>query len=316
MEFRFSVIVPVLNGMPYLKEMFQSLEAQSYKNFFVIVWDNGSDDGSIDEAKKWIPSRLPGRIVTCEPLPLNKCLARLVESADTEFIARMDADDICLPDRFEKQARFMDANPHIDLVGMDVELIDTKGAKLGQQWRYNPNHDDIVTGMMLHCPFAHPTIYFRRKSVLGVGNYKRPKPMEDYDLYLRMSSEYALSNIKSIGLQYRTQNTVSVTGSLSKNGELDVLALQTASENAPLAFGISSEVFLKLRKRAHPMAVFPLLQSALYRSRFNLKRFWSIISSPVFVSTGRQLSGFKDPISWRFFNMIEKSFNRNHASHS
>ena len=315
MSFRLTVVIPVLNGMPYLREMFESLEAQSYKNFFVIVWENGSNDGSLNEARNWIPSRLPGKIVTDQPLPLNECRKKLVDESQTEFVACMDADDVCLPDRFAKQARFMDANPHIDLLGMDVELIDTNGAKLGQQWRYNSTHDDIVSAMMLNCPFANPTIFFKRKCILEVGNY-RNKPIEDYDLFLRMASTKHLGNINEIGLMYRVQNPASFTGKLSKNSELDVLALQTASENAPLAFGIPSDVFLRLRKREYPVALCPLLQSALYRSRFNFRRFWSIISSPVFVKTGRQLSGFKDPISWRFFNMIEKSFNRNHAAHS
>ena len=285
--------------------MFESLEAQSYKNFSVIVWDNGSDDGSTEEAKRWIPSRLPGRIVTGEPLPLNECLARLVENCDTEFIARMDADDICLPDRFEKQVRFMDQNPHIDLVGMDVELIDTKGAKLGQQWRYNSNHDDIVTGMMLNCPFAHPTIFFRKISVLDVGNY-RSKPIEDFDLYLRMANRKTLANLNEVGVKYRRQIPTSFTGLLSKNGELDILALQVAVENAPSAFGIRSDVFLKLRRREYPVALYPLLQSALYRSGFDFRRCWKIFSSPVFISAARQLSNFKDPISWRILNLLEK----------
>jgi glycosyltransferase involved in cell wall biosynthesis len=300
-----SVIIPVLNGMPYLREMFESLNAQTYRSFFVILWDNGSDDGSIEEVKRWIPSRLPGRIVTGEPLPLNECLAKLVENTDTEFIARMDADDICLPDRFEKQVGFMDANPHVDLVGMDVELIDPKGAKLGQQWRYNATHDDIVTGMMLNCPFAHPTIFFRRKSVLDVGSYQN-KPIEDYDLYLRMANKKTLANLTQIGVKYRRLIPTSFTGLLSKNGELDKLALQVAIENAQSAFGIRSDVFQKLRKREYPIAIWPLLQSALYRSGFDLRRFWNIFSSPVFISAARQLSNFKDPISWRVLNLLEK----------
>lgn len=301
----FSVIIPLLNGMPHLREMFESLKAQTYKNFSLVVWDNGSDDGSVEEAKKWIPSRLSGRIVTGEPLPLNKCLIKLVENSDQEFIARMDADDICLPDRFEKQVKFMNTNPHVDLVGMDVELIDVKGQSIGKQWRYFSDHDDIVTGMMLNCPFAHPTIFFRKKSVLDVGNY-RNKPIEDFDLYLRMANKKKLANLNEIGVKYRHQIPTSFTGLLSKNGELDKLALQVAIENSPSAFGIRSDVFLKLRKREYPVAMYPLLQSVLYRSNFDFGRFWKIFSSPVFVSAARQLSNFNDPISWRFFNLLEK----------
>jgi glycosyltransferase involved in cell wall biosynthesis len=100
-----TVIIPVLNAMPYLTEALASLEAQTFKDFEVCLWDNGSTDGSMEEAKRWIPAILPGRVVTGRPLPLHECLAAMVEDARTEFIARMDGDDVCLPKRFEKQIR-------------------------------------------------------------------------------------------------------------------------------------------------------------------------------------------------------------------
>jgi glycosyltransferase EpsE len=107
-----TVILPVLNAIPYLHEALASLKAQTFKDFEVCLWDNGSTDGSVEEARRWIPERLPGRVVIGNPLHLQECLARMVEEAKTEFVARMDGDDICMPDRFQQQID-LNAFPHL-----------------------------------------------------------------------------------------------------------------------------------------------------------------------------------------------------------
>jgi glycosyltransferase involved in cell wall biosynthesis len=72
--------------MPYLTEALASLEAQTFRDFEVCLWDNGSTDGSLEEARRWIPGRLKGRVVADRPLPLHECLAKRVEEARTEFV--------------------------------------------------------------------------------------------------------------------------------------------------------------------------------------------------------------------------------------
>src|SRR5437763_1462931 len=86
-------LMPVKNGMPYLPHTLRSIEAQTYKNWRVLASDNGSTDGTLEELQRWIPSRLPGRIIADEPLSLGKSLARLVGKAETELCARSDVDD-------------------------------------------------------------------------------------------------------------------------------------------------------------------------------------------------------------------------------
>ena len=95
-----TVIIPILNAMPHLSEALESLASQTFKDFEVCLWDNGSTEGSVEEANRWIPDRLNGRVVSGNPLPLHECLARMVEEAGTEFVVRMDGDDVCMPDRF------------------------------------------------------------------------------------------------------------------------------------------------------------------------------------------------------------------------
>jgi glycosyltransferase involved in cell wall biosynthesis len=112
-----TVIIPILNAMPFLPEALASLEAQTFKDFEVCLWDNGSIDCSVEEARRWIPCRLKGRVVTGNPLPLHECLARMVGEAQTEFVARMDGDDVCLPQRFEKQMAAMRGDSGLAAVG-------------------------------------------------------------------------------------------------------------------------------------------------------------------------------------------------------
>ena len=71
----------VKNGMPYLPETLASIEAQTYRDWEIVVWDNGSTDGTLDELRRWIPSRLAGRVIYGNPLSLGTSLAKLVETA-------------------------------------------------------------------------------------------------------------------------------------------------------------------------------------------------------------------------------------------
>ena len=127
MEDRVTWLIPVLNGMPYLPETLASIEAQTYKNWEVLVWDNGSTDGTLEELAKWIPDRLPGKIFTGEPHGVGGSLKRLVEECQTEFCARIDADDINFPERLEKQVAFLQAHPEVAILGSQMKYIDGNG---------------------------------------------------------------------------------------------------------------------------------------------------------------------------------------------
>jgi len=85
-----TVIIPILNAMPYLPEALASLEAQTFRDFEVCLWDNGSADGSVEEAMRWIPKRLPGGVVTGNPLPHHRCLGRMVEEDWGAWRSRTD----------------------------------------------------------------------------------------------------------------------------------------------------------------------------------------------------------------------------------
>lgn len=85
MDDRVTCLLPVKNGMPYLPETLASLQRQTREAWAVFAWDNGSTDGTIEELRRWIPSRLPGTVIIDKPMPLGECRAEMVRRASTEF---------------------------------------------------------------------------------------------------------------------------------------------------------------------------------------------------------------------------------------
>jgi len=182
---KITVILPVLNSMPYLPEALASLEAQNFKDFEVCLWDNGSADGSVEEAKRWIPDRLAGKVVTGRSLPLHECLAAMVEDARTEFVARMDGDDICLPARLGKQVDFLNQNLDVAVLGAQCVPIDARGNQLHEPMHFPESFVGVLSKFLIGNAVLHPSVVFRKSSILEAGNYKLyEKPCEDLDYML------------------------------------------------------------------------------------------------------------------------------------
>lgn len=252
MSERVTWLLPVKNGMPYLPEALASIEAQTYRNWEVLAWDNGSTDGTIAELHKWIPSRLPGRVITDNPLSLGNSLARLVESAQTELCARIDADDINHPERLEQQVAFLLERPEVAIVGADIEFIDENGRVYPGAW-VHPEHDAEVRWRTLwKCSFNHPTVLYRRSVVLAAGNYADCKPGEDYDLWLRIARIAEVANIPRVLVKYRQISTSFMAG---WNRDYDWMFDLVAARNADFLFsGMSGPSALELRRKVLPQS--------------------------------------------------------------
>lgn len=203
-------LIPVRNGGRYLEATLASIVAQTYPLHQVLVWDNGSTDGTLDILHRWIGARLPGRVISDQPLGLGASLARLVELADTELCARIDADDINLPHRLEQQVAFMREHPNVALLGTQVHVIDEHGHSAEQQWSHPCEDAEIRWRMRVASSMMHPTVMFRRSAILSVGNYRDIKPGQDYDLWLRVAAKHRVANLPDQLVQYRKhEDTVS-----------------------------------------------------------------------------------------------------------
>jgi glycosyltransferase involved in cell wall biosynthesis len=255
---RVTWLMPVKNGMPYLPETLASIEAQTYRDWEILVWDNGSTDGTLDELRRWVPSRLPGRVIYDNPLSLGNSLAKLVETAQTKLCARIDADDVNYQTRLEQQVAFMRARPEVILVGTDVEFIDDKGSVIAGASTHQQEDAEIRWLLRWHCAFGHPTVLFRRSAVIAAGNYRDYMPYEDHDLWLRMALIGEMANLPAVLVKYRWRNA-SVSGQSAEQCEeapsgrvYDALFDEMAIKNANILFsGIPASEALELRHKAN-----------------------------------------------------------------
>jgi glycosyltransferase involved in cell wall biosynthesis len=192
-----SVIMAVKDGQKYIRQAIDSVLGQTCGDFEFIIIDDGSTDGSLQLIENFDDSRIT-LIKNQNHLGLSKSLNAGLYAARGEYIARMDADDICLPERFEKQIRFLDQHPQIAVLGTGIKLIDEQGKTI--QDVHLPIDSDLIKWQLCFInPIAHPSVMMRGAAVKQVGGYD-PELIrsQDYDLWWRLSAKYQLANLPDI----------------------------------------------------------------------------------------------------------------------
>lgn len=202
-----TALMPVRNAMPYLRQTLASIRAQRYPAIRLIVWDNGSSDGSIAELEKWVPSRIPGKLITGKPLPLGRCRAAMVELADTELCAWFDADDVYAPDRVCVQVSALQDNPEAALVSSAMRVVDHAGKPTGEIRRGPTEDAQTRWTLRFNNPIAQPASMFRRSALLEAGNYPDAHGDEDYEMWLALSLRSRLLCIDRVVMDYRIHDT-------------------------------------------------------------------------------------------------------------
>ena len=186
MNYRISVIMGIYNCAPYLQEALDSLYAQTYQNFKIILCDDGSIDDTYMIAKQYA-DRYDNIVLIRNKnnMKLAATLNRCLEYADTEFVARMDGDDISLPTRFEKEINFLDKHPEYSHVSCPMIYFDETGDwRVGKAVKH-PTKKDFRNG----APFRHAPAMIRTKALKSVGGYtaeKRVERVEDYYMWYKM----------------------------------------------------------------------------------------------------------------------------------
>lgn len=195
-----SVVMSVYNGEKYLAEAIESVIVQSYRNFEFIIIDDGSNDQSrkILESYARKDSRL--RIVSRENRGLAASLNEAISLAKGQWVARMDADDISLPDRIAMQLSWLDAT-NADVCGGWVRLF---GASNWRTRRYEKNDDSIKLQLCFRTAFAHPAVMIRTSLVKKIPYNENVQRGQDYDLWVRFALAGArMTNLQHNVLRYR-----------------------------------------------------------------------------------------------------------------
>ena len=203
---RISVLMPVYNAGGYLPEAIESILKQTYTDFILYVLNDGSTDGSLDTLNEYAKDDSRVRVVSHENRGLIATLNEGIALTDTEFVARMDSDDVAVPERFALQVAYLDAHPECVAVGGDVLLIDSDGMPLCVM-DYPPAHDDILRAQrdcLNQSVIAHPAAMIRKSAIDRIEGYRSEYvSAEDIDFFLRLGEVGALANLPQVLLRYR-----------------------------------------------------------------------------------------------------------------
>jgi glycosyltransferase involved in cell wall biosynthesis len=185
-----SVILPCHNAAATLEAAVSSVVAQSFRDWELIIFDDGSTDASPEVAERLATEDARIRVVASEHGGIVVALQRACALARGEFLARMDADDYSYPNRLTKQMATMADDKEVALCGT---LVRSVGEEVGPgRRRYDAwlnavvTHEEMVRELFIECPVAHPTFLLRRSSFEAVGGYEDHGWAEDYDLCMRL----------------------------------------------------------------------------------------------------------------------------------
>jgi len=200
---RVSVILPIFNAEKYLSEAIASILNQTYSDLELIAIDDGSTDESLNILKSFIDPRII-IIQNKKNLGIIRTLNKGIDLANGEFIARMDADDISLPTRFEKQVNLLDNNPDIGVCSTWLEFFGNSNETI----KFPEKHEEIHFRFLLGVQVGHANSMIRR-AVLEKYNvrYNELFPhSEDTNLWVNLLPHTRFSNLPEVLYRYRKYN--------------------------------------------------------------------------------------------------------------
>jgi glycosyltransferase involved in cell wall biosynthesis len=200
---KITVLMPVYNCELYIREAVDSILNQTFTDFEFLIIDDASTDATVAIIKTYNDSRIQ-LIQKPQNSGYTNSLNYGLSIAKGEYIARMDGDDISLPERFAKQVAFLDANQDVVLCGTFYSIIGTEKVITVPE-----NFEDIKLTLLRKSCFGHPTVMIRKNSLdrLAVIYDVDKEPAEDYDLWVRLLAIGKMHNLQEVLLNYRVHNS-------------------------------------------------------------------------------------------------------------
>lgn len=244
-----SVILPVYNASKYLRKSIESVLNQSFVDFELIIINDASTDDSEEIIKQFTDSRII-YIKNEVNKRLIKTLNLGLSVAKGKYIARMDADDIAIPNRFEMQVSFLNTNQDYVLVGTSVNQIEENDVFI-KRLNYFQKHEELVFSLVFFSPFVHPSVMIR-KSTLDTHSLQFDENFlhaEDYELWTRLVRFGKVANINEPLLEYRVhQNQISSIYTSEQLKMNEIIQLNYLSEIFKSVDKSHLNVFFKLKQ--------------------------------------------------------------------
>lgn len=202
-----AVLMPVYNAEPYIAKAIESIRAQTFEDFELILLDDGSTDGSLAECRRQAEQDERITLISRPNTGIVGALNEMIDHARSPLLARMDADDIAFPERFRLQVEFLQQNPAVVCIGGGIELIDSRDRHLLTPPPVRGDAQVQAEALCGRTPISHPAAMMRAEAVESVGGYRRDSyPAEDLDLFLRLGEIGELDNIPDLVLRYRVHS--------------------------------------------------------------------------------------------------------------
>ncbi len=189
-----TVFIPVFNRERYIGDAIRSILAQHFQDFDILLIDDGSTDRSVEVMRSFHDPRI---IISCNEtnLGIPRTRNRGLELARGEYIALLDSDDQASPDRLHKQVIYLDAHPDCVQIGSWCRMMNEQGIPLKKIKRQPAHPENIKAELLFRCCMSNRSIMGRTETLRKFG-YRNDFPRcQDYDLHVRLSSQFKMANI-------------------------------------------------------------------------------------------------------------------------
>ena len=199
-----SVVMPTFNAQKYISISIESILNQTFSNFEFIIIDDASTDNTLKIIEKYSKKDKRIKIIKNKNnLNIGGSLNKGIKHSRSNFIARMDADDIALSNRLKLQYELMQKDTNLAVVGGYISVINENGENLYIR-KYPTENEKIKKAFFRYMPFAHPSVMIRKNFFNEVGGYDPKKsPSEDMDLWIKLGVKHSFGNIDRPVLKYR-----------------------------------------------------------------------------------------------------------------
>jgi glycosyltransferase involved in cell wall biosynthesis len=219
-----SVVMPVYNAAPFVKQAVESILTQTYKNFEFIIIDDASKDNSHEIVKKLARRDKRIRLLRNKKnIGIGATMNKLLSEVKGDFIARMDADDVAYPTRLEKQVNYLLENPDVGIVGSFMNEINEKNEFVATR-EVPLIHEEISEQFMTMQAIQNPTLMFNKNLVLKEELYYKDtlSPVDDLDFYFRQLWYVKFANIPEYLMSYRKHSSNSSLKDIKKTFKLSL----------------------------------------------------------------------------------------------